>query len=64
MTIDHRVASCTAPHGGCTIAIDLRAPAALELVLRVTYGPIVQRLVNNLARVAAENSSPTRSTKG
>jgi hypothetical protein len=39
--------------GGCTVATTLRAPAPVEAVLRVTYAPVVQLLMNNLARVAA-----------
>lgn len=47
--IDHRVE----PRGsGCSVAVDLRAPAPLESLLRVSYGPAVALLVRNLARVA------------
>ena len=38
--------------GGARVAIDIAGPRALEPVLRVTYGPIVQALVTRLARVA------------
>ncbi len=38
---------------GSRITMTIRAPAPLEAVLAVTYGPIVQRLVRRLARVAA-----------
>jgi hypothetical protein len=48
--INHRV-EAQAP--GSRIAIDLSAPAALEPLLRVSYGPVVALLVRNLARVAA-----------
>ena len=37
---------------GCEVAIDIHAPAALESVLAVSYGPIVGRLVERIARVA------------
>ena len=40
----------------CLVAVDLDAPAGLEAVLAVSYGPLLERLVCNLARVAA--SSP------
>jgi hypothetical protein len=36
---------------GCTVAIDLRA-GALEGVLAATYGPVIQLMLNRLARVA------------
>jgi hypothetical protein len=52
--LDHRVEPRTG--GGCVVAVDLRAPAPLEAVLRVTYGPVVALLVRNLAR-AAERAS-------
>ena len=39
--------------GGSVIGVDLRAPSPLEAGLRMTYGPAVQLLVRNLARVAA-----------
>jgi polyketide cyclase/dehydrase/lipid transport protein len=48
--LDHRVEPRTG--GGCVVAVDLRAPAPLEAVLRVTYGPVVALLVRNLARAA------------
>jgi hypothetical protein len=43
------------PHGsgGSLVGIDMTAPAPIEAVLRATYGPIVQLLMNRLARVAA-----------
>jgi len=53
VSIRHRVAPRRAPHEGCTVAVDLEAPAPLELMLRITYGPVVQVLVSNLARVAS-----------
>lgn len=50
-TLVHRVEP--AAGGGCTVAIDLQAPAPLEAVLGVTYGPVIALLLRNLARVAA-----------
>ena len=35
------------------IGVDLRAPTPLEAGLGMTYGPVVELLVRNLARVAA-----------
>ncbi|MBE2316824.1 SRPBCC family protein [Solirubrobacter sp. CPCC 204708] len=37
---------------GCVVAIDLRAPGPLEPALAATYGPIIQVMLNRLARVA------------
>ena len=48
--LDHRVEPRAG--GGCVVGVDLRAPAPLEAVLRVTYGPVVSLLVAHLARVA------------
>ena len=45
----HRVAPRTS---GCEVAVDLSAPAPLEAALARTYGPLVARLVRNLARKA------------
>lgn len=39
--------------GGSLVAVDIEAPAPLEAGLGVTYGPLVQVLMNRLARVAA-----------
>ncbi len=39
--------------GGSIVGVDMRAPAPVEAALRVSYGPVVQALVRNLARVAA-----------
>ena len=47
----HRV---TPAPGGSVVAVDITAPAPLEQVLRVTYGPLVALLVRNLARVAED----------
>jgi hypothetical protein len=38
---------------GCTVVTTLRAPGPIEAALRVTYAPVVQLLMGNLARVAA-----------
>jgi hypothetical protein len=48
--IEHRVEPRA---GGCSVVVELRAPAAVALPLRVTYGPLVAVLVRNLARVAS-----------
>ncbi len=41
------------PRGeGCVVAIDIEAPAALEPLVRSTYGPVVGLLVRRLAAVA------------
>ena len=41
------------PRGeGCVVAIDIEAPAALEPLVRATYGPVVGVLVRRLAAVA------------
>ena len=34
------------------MAIDLSAPGPLEPALAATYGPVIQVMLNNLARVA------------
>lgn len=49
MTLVHRV---EARGGGCTVAIDLLAPGLLEPALAATYGPVIQRMLDRLARVA------------
>lgn len=56
VTLVHRVhrdetADPTAPT--TVVAVDMTAPAPVEAALRVTYGPLVQLLVRNLARTAA-----------
>jgi hypothetical protein len=48
--LDHRVDPRAGD--GCVVGVDLRSPAPLEAVLRVTYGPVVALLVAHLARVA------------
>ena len=35
--------------GGCDVVVELSAPAAVEALLRATYGPAVSLLVRNLA---------------
>ncbi len=37
---------------GCEVAVDITAPAPVEALLRVSYGPVVALLVRRLARVA------------
>ena len=37
---------------GSLVAVDIEAPGPLQPALRATYGPLVQVLVNRLARVA------------
>jgi hypothetical protein len=49
MTLVHRVDPRA---GGCTVAIDLLAPGPLEPALAATYGPVIQLMLNRLARVA------------
>ena len=44
------------PGGGSVVGVDMKAPAPLEAALRVSYGPVVQALVRNLARVAARDA--------
>jgi len=48
-TMVHRVVERP---GGCTVAIDLRAPGPLEPLLAATYGPVMQLTLNRLARTA------------
>jgi hypothetical protein len=48
-TLVHRVID---REGGCTVAIDLRAPGPLEPVLATTYGPVIQNMLDRLARNA------------
>jgi Polyketide cyclase / dehydrase and lipid transport len=49
MTLAHRVEPRA---NGCTVAIDLRAPGPLEPALAATYGPVIQLMLNRLARIA------------
>ncbi|QEC46950.1 SRPBCC family protein [Baekduia soli] len=53
--MDHTVTPGT--HGGCTVAVVLRAPGPVEAALRVGYGPAVALLVANLARAAGREVS-------
>ena len=55
MTLVHRVHPSRG--GGAVVAVDLTAPGPVEALLAATYGPIVQLLVNNLARVSASPGS-------
>ena len=48
-TLAHRVVE---REGGCTVAIDLRAPGMLEPALAATYGPVIQLMLDRLARNA------------
>jgi hypothetical protein len=41
---------------GCTVAIDLHAPGPLEPVLAATYGPVIQDMLDRLARNATTAS--------
>jgi hypothetical protein len=50
----HRVRSRA--DGTSVVAVDIVAPAPLEAVLALTYGPIVALLVDHLARVAAREA--------
>lgn len=54
MELDHRVDPDGV--GGSVVGVDIRAAPGLEAVLRVTYGPVVQLLVRNLARVAGQRA--------
>jgi hypothetical protein len=45
--MDHRVEPREG--GGCTVAIDLRAPAPLEAGLALAYGPVIQATLRRLA---------------
>jgi hypothetical protein len=45
----HRVVA----HGsGSVVAVDLSAPGPIESALAATYGPVIQTMLNRLARVA------------
>ena len=39
--------------GGSLVSIELRAPGPLEGALAAAYGPVIQLMLNRLARVAA-----------
>jgi hypothetical protein len=47
--MDHRVQP---RGGGCTVAIDLRAPAPLEAALALAYGPVIALTLHRLARLS------------
>ena len=49
MTLVHRVEPRAK---GSTVAIDLHAPGPLEPALAATYGPVIQLMLNRLARLA------------
>jgi hypothetical protein len=51
VTLVHRVHPRR--QGGAIVAVDLIAPHPVEALLAATYGPVVQLLVRNLARIAA-----------
>jgi hypothetical protein len=47
--MEHRVQ----PRGsGCTVAIELRAPAPLEAALALAYGPVIRLTLRRLARLS------------
>ena len=50
------------PGGGSRVAVTIQAPGPLEPLLAATYGPVVQLLMSNLARVAASRSTATSSS--
>ena len=45
----HRV---VARAGGCTVALDLKAPGPLEGVVAASYGPVIAVMLRRLARAA------------
>jgi hypothetical protein len=49
---------------GCRVSVTISAPGPLEPLLAATYGPVVQLLVERLARVAAVSSSSGTSSAG
>lgn len=51
VTMTHRVEPA-AQGDGCTVALELRAPAPLEPLVAATYGPLVQLLLRRLAATA------------
>lgn len=53
------------PHagGGAVVSITMRAAPPVEATLRVTYGPVVQLLLKNLARVAGGVSRSARARR-
>ena len=61
VTMDH-AAEPGAPRAGATVSVTMRAPAPVEAALRVTYGPVVARLVRHLARVSRSAAARRRPT--
>ncbi len=52
-----RVRHSVRPKGnGCRVSVDVEAPFPLEALVRVAYGPMLAILVQNLARVAANDA--------
>jgi hypothetical protein len=49
-------------NGGCTVAAELHAPGRLEPLVGAAYGPIVRRLVSNLAREAERTALASETT--
>lgn len=49
---DPEVRPVTPSAGGSEIRIEITAPRAIEAGMRLTYGPLVELLLRNLARVA------------
>ena len=39
--------------GGSTIGLQMRAPAPMEMAIRMSYAPVTKALLNRLARKAA-----------
>jgi polyketide cyclase/dehydrase/lipid transport protein len=44
--------------GGCTVGIDVLAPAPVEAAIGAAYGPVIAYTLRRLARVAAQESAP------
>ncbi len=55
VTMDHEAEP--RPTGGTCVAVTLRAAAPVERLLELTYGPLVQRLVDRLAGVATRRAA-------
>ena len=54
MTLVHRVEP---RGGGSRVAIDLSAPGPLEPALAATYGPVIQLMLERLARVSSSEAA-------
>jgi hypothetical protein len=52
LTIEHRV---LATDEGCVVEVEGSAIGAVEQLVALTYGPLVDLLTKNLARVAANS---------